>query len=414
MTGAGFFSHIKPRSDLLMKPSLDKALPRFAVGLVVLLLIAFMVRTYAHVYRPEDGWTRLILFGAYFGPRSLPELQNTPHYVDPAPASRFGYDGQFYAQVALDPALEKPELPAALDNPEYRARRIGFPAFAYFLGLGNPWWILQAYAAGNLLFWLLLLGVLLALMRPWTPRNLLCLCAAALGFGVFESMREALTDVPAASLLFGGVLLGSMSGAAVLGAAALTRETSVLAVLGTLEFDGPPGRLLRRNAARLALAIVPCALWLVYVRHRFHHGMAEGGGNFAVPLSAFFGRVAEAWRQMAAEPGNISWRHLLYDNYRSHELLNLLSLFAQGVYLVARPAPRSTFWRIGVLYLVLFVCLGPAVWEGTGAAARVLLPMTISFYLCLAREPRPWLFWSFFLLSALTIPYGVHQFWMLR
>lgn len=397
-----------------MKPLPAKPLPRVAVGLVVLLLIAFMGRTYVHAYRPEVGWTRLIFFGAHFGPRSLPELQATPHYVNPAPASRFGYDGQFYAQIALDPALEKPELSAALDNPAYRARRIGFPAFAYWLGLGRPQWILQAYAVGNLFFWLLLVGVLLPLLRPWTPRNLLCFCAAALGFGVIESMREALTDVPAASLLFAGVLLGSLGGAAALGAAVLTRETSVLAVLGTLEFDGPPRRLLLRNGARLALAIVPCALWLVYVRHRFHHGMAEGGGNFALPLSAFFGRAAQAWRQMAAEPGDTSWRCLLYDNYRFHELQNLFSLFAQGVYLVARPAPRSVFWRIGALYLVLFVCLGPAVWESTGAAARVLLPMTISFYLCLAREPRPWLFWTFFLLSAVTIPYGVHQFWMLH
>lgn len=397
-----------------MKLAFDKPLPRVAVGLVVLLLIAFMVRTYAHVYRPEEGWTRLILFGAHFGPQAMPELQHTPHHVDPDPAGRFGYDGQFYAQIALDPALERSELSAALDNPEYRARRIGFPAFAYGLGLGRPWWILQAYAVSNLLFWLLLLGVLLPLLRPWTPRNLLCLCAAALGFGVIESMRKALTDVPAASLLFAGVLLGSLGGAAVLGAAVLTRETSVLAILGTLEFAGPPRRLFLRNGARLALAIVPCALWLVYVRFRIHHGMTEGGGNFALPLSAFFGRAAQAWGQMAAEPGNVSWSHLLYSNYRFHELQNLFSLFAQGVYLVVRPAPRSVFWRIGVLYLVLCVCLGPAVWEETGAAARVLLPMTISFYLCLARETRSWLFWTFFLCAAVTIPYGVHEFWELR
>ena len=56
--------------------------------------------------------------------------------------------------MALDPLLLDPQLHVALDNPPYRAQRILLSWIAWLLGLGKPFWILNAYAAINLIFWI--------------------------------------------------------------------------------------------------------------------------------------------------------------------------------------------------------------------------------------------------------------------
>ena len=71
----------------------------------------------------------------------------------------------------------------------------------------------------------------------------------------------------------------------------------------------------------------------------------------------------------------------------------------------------SAVWRTGICFALLGCVLGPAVWEWTGAAARVLLPMTLCFYLLVARERDAW-FWPFFVLGSLSVPWAVHDFWM--
>jgi hypothetical protein len=82
---------------------------------------------------PEHGCLALIRFGENFEARALPEVRA----LDPPALSPWGYDGQFYAQIALDPTLQNPDLERALDSPHYRARRIGLPALAALFGLGG-------------------------------------------------------------------------------------------------------------------------------------------------------------------------------------------------------------------------------------------------------------------------------------
>ena len=59
----------------------------------------------------------------------------------PSGNSEAGYDGQFYAQIALDPTLRNPGLKDACDNLAYRAQLIAMPVASYVLGLGQPRWI---------------------------------------------------------------------------------------------------------------------------------------------------------------------------------------------------------------------------------------------------------------------------------
>ena len=91
-----------------------------------------------------------------------PALKAVPHYQYPLWAS---YDGQFYAQRALDPLLRDPTIDRGMDLAPFRARRILFSWTAYGLGLGRPAWILEAYALQNVVCWLI---IALLLVR-WVP-----------------------------------------------------------------------------------------------------------------------------------------------------------------------------------------------------------------------------------------------------
>ncbi len=385
---------------------------------VVLLLSAVVIRPYVKNYSPQFGWTKTICFGPFFAKTSLPRLQRTPHYTEDGPDASYGYDGQFYAQMALDPSLQDPAFDHALDTPAYRARRIGLPAVAFCLGAGKRAWVLQAYALSNLLFWFVLLGALCWLLKPRTGRELLCLSAGMWCYGAFASMERSLVDLPAAAMLFMGLVVGSWGRYGLLAASILTRETNLLATAGFLDL----GRSWRaggwkRSLIPLALAVVPFALWMAYVHHRFGHlDHSAGERNFAFPLQtmcAVFSHsiqqcFQEGFRQIFAYWWQFDW---LYLNRDLHDALTIAAFWFQGLYLLVRWEVRSPLWRMGVCYLALAVVLGPAVWEDPSAAARVLLPLTLCFYLRLAREHVGW-FWPFFLLGSLSLPYGLHEFWL--
>ena len=48
-----------------------------------------------------------------------------------------GYDGQFYAALAMDPFMRNHDTVAALDNPAFRGSRMMIPLLAWILSLGN-------------------------------------------------------------------------------------------------------------------------------------------------------------------------------------------------------------------------------------------------------------------------------------
>ncbi len=166
-----------------------------------------------------------------------------------------------------------------------------------------------------------------------------------------------------------------------------------------------------------AVAVVPLCLWVLYVNARFGHDNTAGDGNFAWPFQSMYERFVEGLgRCSRIGYHNIFhkwWRlHWLYEEYEMMELLAMAATLAQGLYLLLRRDVRSPAWRVGVCYLALGLVLGPAVWDDASAAARVLLPMTVCFYLQLARERGGWWFWPFFLLGSLATPFAVHDFWL--
>ena len=367
-----------------------------AYGLSVVLFITLVMLKFS----PQTGFTSLIRFGETWNDRRHSSLQALPLAV--VPASN-GYDGQFYAQIALDPSLRDAELARVVDAPEYRARRILLPTLAALLGLGVPWWTLQAYAVLNVLCWLLLAwrlyrhiggGDWIAYAR-WT--------GCMFSMGVLESVRQSLVDLPALLLLLMAVeahaRAGCRSSTGWLTLGNLTKETSLLACLalhGDFSTGKPPWR---RMLISLGACTLPLVAWSFYVRHQFPQ--PSGGdslGNFTWPLLGLLIHFKTCLAVLLS--GNFDGRY-------SMGVVSALGLLVQILILWRSPLPRSAWWRIGAAYSLLFLILGPWIWSGYWAACRALLPMTVAFNLLLPAQRHFWPLWA---LGNLTVLHAVWRF----
>jgi len=369
---------------------------RTAYGLALVLFAALVLLKFS----PQTGFTSLLRFGETWNDRRHSSLHTLPLAV--VPASN-GYDGQFYAQIALDPSLRDPELAQVIDTPAYRARRILLPALAALLGLGNPWWTAQAYALLNVLAWLLFARLLHRHIGgdDWIAYARWIGCVFSMG--VLESVRQSLVDLPALLLLLLAVEAQSRTrfGPATwwLTLGNLTKETSLLSALA-LQGDFSADKLpWRRILTSLGVCTLPLAAWALYVRHRFPAATDVNSlGNFTWPLLGLLDHLKIC--VTAIFSGNLDGRY-------SMGLLSAVGFLIQILMLWRAPLPRSAWWRIGAVYSLLFVFLSPWIWLGYWAACRALLPMTVAFNLLLPAQRH---FWPLWVLGNLTLLHAVWRF----
>ena len=347
-----------------------RLLPKLAAVVFSLLYMGYFLSG----WDPATGLTKHISFGPNFDSGALPALRAIPHVMNP---DLVGYDGQFYAQIALDPTLRYPALARALDNPPYRARRVLLPWTAYIFGLGQPRWVLNAYVWQYLLFW----AATGFLLTRWIPLdsffNLARWSGCMFASGMLRAMDRALPD--AASMLF---VLGALyfletrrewRAAAVLALAAFARDINVL---GAVMFGPPPpGKkqawLLR--AGQMAAIVIPLAVWIVYLNYHFSGGDGLGARNFLLPGMGFVNKAVSDTYDL--------WVHPNHHDIRM-EFLLLATMTFRLVYLCVYRDWRDPVWRLGAIYVLLALCLGDAVWEGYfGAYQRVLIPLTFAFNL---------------------------------
>jgi hypothetical protein len=359
--------------DLKLAPS---------VRILILLAVGLLPTCYVlKHYHPQTQFTSLILFGAEFQGSALAEIKA----MKPAVDSPFGYDGQFYAQLAVDPLLKNPQLQKALDNPVYRAERILLPLVAYLAGLGQPSLIVQIYALLNLFFWFLLLLGLVHYLHASTSRDYLCILATVFTTGALISVQRALTDLPAATLGFYASALSGAAASLVMSMAILTRETSLLFLL---KLAWPPPND-RREVLALAYRAVyvtaPLALWLIYVHHSFGWGL-ENTGNLGLPFRGWALHVYSNWKMLSITPFN--WHFNTVASWLLHlfEFLAPLSLMLQACSFAVWRSPRCAYWRMGVGFAVMFVFLTLNVFAEQIAFCRVVLPMTIAFNIGLMEQ----------------------------
>ncbi len=357
---------------------------RFAI-LYLVLATAFVAQV-ARRYDSVTGFSSLVCFGDAFASRRIPQLRDAPLRTFPG----VGYDGQFYAQIAVSGDPLAPELAVpprgrtALDAAAYRERRILLPLAAHVAGLGRPSWVLTAYALANPVCWLVTAWLL---ARWWFPpgtlHDLVRWAGVLLGVGTLVSVSFALTDLPALLLL--ALAMRALErerpwlGAVLLGAAGLTRETSVLAAGAWLpgarygESDASPATASdarvaawTRGFACLAVAVAPVAVWTAILSLRFG---AAPRGPLSMPLAAPAAALASV---LAGLPGSVSFGAKLASA--------IVPLVAQSGLLAARPALAHPWWRAGVPFVALACVLGPDVWAGPiMAVPRTVLPLLLAF-----------------------------------
>ncbi|MBL9206006.1 MAG: hypothetical protein JNN01_13020 [Opitutaceae bacterium] len=342
-------------------------------------LVGLFLVLVGRFWHPVYGLTALIQLDAPNDDLKLAAFREHPVFVH---REHGGYDGLYYAQIALDPTLRDPGLPRAIDNLSYRARRILPPALAWAGGWGRPDWIIRIYPWLNVIAWLALAAVLWRLLDVTTLRGLVAWIGVLFSAGALASVRLALTDLIALALLAGALLaaerLRGRAGVACLSLAVLSRETSVLGLAGLLTRPW----FSRRNIAAVVAVAAPLALWLAYVRWRV--GPADAGwSNLTLPVVGWIEKlIASTQALQTVQDRPLAWT----------TFLATLALSVQALYVVTRWQWTQTWWRLGAAYTLLFLTLGTAVWEGfPGAATRVLLPLTLAFNVLVHRQRASWI-----------------------
>lgn len=364
-------------------------------------LAAMFLASVAKFYHRDTGFTSLIAFPDGNSDEA-PALRAIPHEVVPAWGS---YDGQFYAQRALDPLVRDPAVDRAMDLAPFRARRILFSWTAWMLGLGRPSWILQAFALQNVASWILLSILLTRWLPVRSPRTLALWAACLFSHGLLWSVRFSLLDGPSLVLTALVIWLAEeerhLLSASLAGVNGLGRETNVLGVLAQ-----PLPRSTRdwaRGAAAVVLTLLPLLIWEDYLRSIYRSTIFTGGDQFAVPGSA----LIETLRRsvvMTRAAGLFSPAGL--------QLCIVISLPVQAAYLLRRRETRSPWWRIGLGYIVLMLLIDRVLWDPvTGAITRVMLPLTIAFNVLLAHEPRASRFLPWFVVGNLHVIASLWVLW---
>ncbi len=365
--------------------------PLHAAGVLIFLIFV------SQFYRPDLGFSELIRFGARFESSRLPVVRELPRVIEPGG----GDDGQFYVQLAMDPLLRDPATGLALDDADYRAKRMFFSWTAYALGLGRPAWIVQVYALQNVVSWLLVAWILTRWLPADSPRRVAQWCACLFSPGMLWSVRDAMLDGP--SLLLMAIAIVAVdtnrrgAAACVLALAGLGRETNLLAVGVLVDPAERRPRGWIRQLGWIAIAIAPALLWFEYVRTIYPTVTYASGAPLVPRLEGYI------W----------SWRHALSGvaHGRTISIVIVLSLIAMTVQvlgIVGWRRSRLAWWRAGAGFVVLLLTLGHGVWEGVPAAyLRVLLPLTVSFNLLLPVASR-W-FWPIFFVGNLG---GLQILWV--
>ena len=345
------------------------------------LAVALFLTLVAQFWHPVYGLTALIQLDAPNDDLKISTFRANPVYVH---RDTGGYDGLYYAQIAYDPTLRSTELPRAMDNFSYRARRILPSAVAWVFSAGQPAAIVHVYSFLNVVTWLFVAALLWRLLRVTDVRGWLAWAGVLFSAGALSSVRLALTDLPMLALLSLAVIAAERArprtAIAWLASAALARETALLGASGLITRPW----ISVKNARTCTFVVAPLFGWLAYIRWRL--GPADSGwANFTLPLAGYAEKIATTIVDLYyLDDALLAWT----------TFLAVVGLTVQAVFIASRWCQfNDAWWRIGAAYTALMAMIGTAVWEGyPGACTRVLLPLSLAFNL-LAHRTRAAFAW---------------------
>jgi hypothetical protein len=326
---------------------------------------------------------RFILFGRHFAtPAQLPSG------VPVAPT--YGYDGQFFYRLALNPLnLSKTAYGITMDRP-YRYMRIGYPALTWLLSFGQHFLVPAMLVAVNIAA-IGAMGYLGGVFARDGGRHALAGLLLPGYFGLITSLSRDTAEPLAAALLLAGLLAvrarRPVLAALLLAYGALTRETvmvavaaiAIMRVIGVLRRGQRPGR----DDLAWAIPTAVFVVWEVVVKAATGSIplLADGGRNagtpFIAPLQAFKSNLA----------------HINTHQFDQYDLwfleIAILALFALAALASLRSTSAPVHERLAfVLYLVEICVVTPSTWSSLDADLRSFIEVYLLAVIILLGTPR--------------------------
>jgi hypothetical protein len=354
---------------------------RWSTVLFLILLVSPVLFLAWSSYEPGNGFLSMIYFGERFEPRQLPEVQA----IAPPANSELGYDGQYYAQLSIDPSLQHPSIPRQVPGFFWRAKRIGLPVIAFSLGLGQPLYILHVYSVINIFFWR---GLLVLLNNRFDLRRVkarFMVIAILWSSGTLISIERALLDLPALvfTLLPLLVQTGWIWAALFVAYGILTKETSGLSAPAILWVHRSPYARLFRSA--LIIGGIPFS-WYMYLLY-IGAPPRETNTLSSLPLQSLWNKFYDAQLHLQTVIF-IGLPHPLLLSEAIFEVLGPASLAIQSIYYFFRFKMTDKFWWFGIGFTLLLPFLGNVIWEEQAGFTRILLPLTVAFNLLVFRHEK--------------------------
>ncbi len=378
-----------PRPDRWLLSRTDH--PAVAALIALLAAVAFALARWQIWAHGNIG--RFILVGRHFA---------TPARLPPGIplAPTYGYDGQFFYRLALDPAnLSRTAYGITMDRP-YRYMRIGYPALTWLVSLGQHSLVPVALVAVNIAA----VGAMAyfgAVFARQAGRHALAGLLLAGYFGLITSLSRDTAEPLAAACLLAGLLAirarRQVLAAALLTFGALTRETVMVAVaalaivrvIGMVrgrpkpDQHGPDQHGPGRDDLPWVVPSVVFAVWQVVVKAATGSIplLADGGRNagapFIAPLSALKSALA----------------HLNVHQFDQYDLWLLEVAILALLSVVALTALRSTSAPVHerlafVLYLVEICVVTPSTWSSLDADLRSFIEVYLLALIVLLGTPR--------------------------
>ena len=372
--------------------------PAVAALIATLAAVAFTLvrwQTWAHGHI-----SRFILVGRHFA---------TPSQLPPGMpvAKTYGYDGQFFYRLALNPLnFHHTAYGITMDRP-YRYMRIGYPALTWLISLGQHFLVPVMLVAVNIAA-IGALGYLGALFAVDGGRHALAGLLMPGYFGLITSLSRDTAEPLAAVCLLAGLLAvrarRPVLAAALLAYGVLTRETvmvavaalAIMRVIGILRRRHGPGR----DDLAWAIPTVVFVAWQVVVKAATGSIplLADGGRNAGAPFIAPLQALKSNLAHLNANPFG------QYDVWLLE--LAILVFFAIAALLCLRSTSAPVHERLAfVLYLVEICVVTPSTWGSLDADMRSFIEVYLLAVIILLGTPlRSMGAWLLTSLAALPLP----------
>jgi hypothetical protein len=355
--------------------------PAAAALIAMLAAVAFTLarwQTWAH-----GNISRFILVGRHFA-----EVSQLPHGMPVA--KTYGYDGQFFYRLALNPLnFHHTAYGITMDRP-YRYMRIGYPTLTWLVSLGQHNLVPVMLVVVNIAA-IGTLGYLGGIFAVDGGRHALAGLLIPGYFGLLTSLSRDTAEPLAAVCLLAGLLAvrrrRPVLAAMLLAFGALTRETvmvavaalAVMRVLGILRGRARPGR----QELAWAIPAAAFAAWQVVVWTAigsvplFADGGRNAGTPFIAPVHAFLHNL----------------HHVHLHQFEQYDLwfleLAILVCFSLAALLCLRSTSAPGHERLAfVLYLIEICVVTPSTWNSLDADMRAFIEVYLLAVIILLSSPR--------------------------